>query len=207
MTPLPDTLLSRLAAAAVAEGLADAVFTRLKTPIGRLLVVGGPAGVCRIGFEEEPEDAALAEVAARFGPRIVASDAELAGVRDALSSYLEGGRADELGQVAVDLSLVRSPFRRTVLETLRREVGPGATTRYGALAERAGHPRAARAVGTTMARNPVPLVVPCHRVLPGSGGIGGYGGGPDRKRALLALERALPPGLSARSSRIPSPGR
>lgn len=192
MTPLPESLLTRLAAAAVAEGLADAVFTRVRTPIGRLLVVSGPAGICRIGFEEEAEDAALAEVAGRYGPRIVASDAELADVRDALSAYLEGGPAEPLGDVPVDLSLVSTPFRRTVLETLRREVGPGAITHYGALAARAGHPRAARAVGTTMARNPVPLIVPCHRVLPGSGGIGSYGGGVERKRALLELERALP---------------
>lgn len=189
--PLPTPLLESLASAAVAEGLADAVFTRLGTPIGRLLLVGGPNGLCRVGFEEEPEDTALAEVAARFGPRIVASDAELATVRDALSGYLEGGDAD-LRSLPVDLSLVPTPFRRTVLEILRREVGPGRTTRYGALAARAGHPGAARAVGTTMARNPVPIVVPCHRVLPGSGGVGGYGGGPGRKRALLELEGALP---------------
>ena len=192
MSPLPPALLERLSAAAVAEGLADAVFTRLDTPIGRLLVVAGRHGLCRIGFEEEPEDAALAEVAARLGPRVVASDAELAPVREALGSYLEGGPAAPLVDLPVDLSLAGSPFRRTVLETLRREVGPGATTSYGVLAERSGRPRAARAVGTTMARNPVPIVVPCHRVLPSTGGLGAYGGGAARKRALLALEDALP---------------
>ena len=79
-----------------------------------------------------------------------------------------------------------------MLETLHREVGRGDVVTYGALAERSGSPRAARAVGTACARNPVPLVVPCHRVLPGSGGIGSYGGGPERKRALLELEGALP---------------
>ncbi len=195
MSPsLPASLLESLASAAVAEGLADAVFTRLSTPIGKLLLVEGPQGLVRIGFEEEPEDAALAEVAARFGPRIVASDAELATVRDALSAYLEGGDED-LRSLPVDLSLVPTPFRREVLETLRREVGPGRTTHYGTLAAQAGHPGAARAVGTTMARNPVPIVVPCHRVLPGSGGVGGYGGGPERKRALLELEGALPRSL------------
>ena len=188
MTPLPDSLLESLAAAAVREGLADAVFSRLDSPIGRLLVVSGPAGVCRIGFEEEPEDAALAGVAARLGPRIVASDAELLPVREALSAYLEGGDARPLASVPVDLAMVASPFRREVLETLRREVGPGATTSYGVLAERSGRPRAARAVGTTMATNPVPIVVPCHRVLPSTGRLGAYGGGAERKRALLALE-------------------
>lgn len=192
--PLPAALLESLGSAAVAEGLADAVFTRLHTPIGRLLLVQGPRGLCRVGFEEEPEDAALAAVAARFGPRIVASDAELATLRDALSAYLEGGGAD-LRSLPVDLALVPTHFRRTVLETLRREVGPGHTMRYGALAARVGRPGAARAVGTTMARNPVPIVIPCHRVLPGSGGVGSYGGGPGRKRALLELEGALPPAL------------
>jgi methylated-DNA-[protein]-cysteine S-methyltransferase len=193
---LPAPFLDALASAAVREGLADAVFTRLPSPIGRLLIVQGRAGLLRIGFEEEPEDAALAGVAARIGARIVASDAELAPTRDALSAYLEGDPGADLTGLPVDLTMVSSPFRRTVLETLHREVGPGQTVFYGALAERAGHPRAARAVGTAMARNPVPLVVPCHRVLPGSGGIGAYGGGPERKRALLELEGLAP--LSAR---------
>jgi methylated-DNA-[protein]-cysteine S-methyltransferase len=193
---LPAPFLDALASAAVREGLADAVFTRLPSPIGRLLIVQGRAGLLRIGFEEEPEDAALAGVAARIGARIVASDAELAPTRDALSAYLEGDPGADLTGLPVDLTMVSSPFRRTVLETLHREVGPGQTVFYGALAERAGHPRAARAVGTAMARNPVPLVVPCHRVLPGSGGIGAYGGGPARKRALLELEGFAP--LSAR---------
>ena len=190
---LPAPFLEDLASAAVREGLADAVFTRLSSPIGRLLVVQGPRGLVRIGFEEEPEDTALAEVARRIGPRVVASDRELAATRDALSAYLEGGPGAGAGLAGlpVDLSLVASPFRRTVLETLHREIGPGRTVFYGALAERAGHPRAARAVGTAMARNPIPLAVPCHRVLPGSGGIGSYGGGAARKRALLELEGAL----------------
>ncbi len=190
MTPLTDSLLESLASAALREGLADAVFTRLPTPIGRLLVVQGPRGIVRIGFEEEPEDALLAQVAARLGPRLIASDRELASVREALGAYFEG-EGDRL-DLPVDLELVAAPFRRRVLETLHREVGRGEVVTYGALAERSGNPRAARAVGTACARNPVPLVVPCHRVLPGSGGIGAYGGGPERKRVLLALEGALP---------------
>ena len=191
MTPLPDSLLESVASAAVREGLADAVFTRLKTPIGRLLVVQGPRGIVRIGFEEEPEDAVLAGVAGRLGPRLVASDRELALTRDALSAYLEGD--DDRLELPVDLELVGAPFRRKVLETLHREVARGQVVTYGALAERSGRPRAARAVGTACARNPVPIVVPCHRVLPGGGGVGSYGGGPERKRRLLALEGALPP--------------
>ncbi|HEY7075685.1 MAG TPA: methylated-DNA--[protein]-cysteine S-methyltransferase [Solirubrobacteraceae bacterium] len=190
MSPLPSALLESVAAAAVREGLADAVFTRLPSPLGRLLVVQGPAGLVRIGFEEEPEDHALAAVAAALGPRIVASDRELAEVRDALSAYLEGDR--EQLELPVDLRLMTAPFRRRVLETLHDEIQRGQTVTYGALAARAGNPAAARAVGTACARNPVPIVVPCHRVLPGSGGVGAYGGGPERKRALLELEGAIP---------------
>lgn len=188
MTPLPDTLLDAVAAAAVREGLADAVFTRLRTPIGRLLVVEGSHGVVRVGFEEEPEDEVLADVAARLGPRIVGSDRELAETRDALEAYFAGEGSPA---VPVDLSLVAAPFRRTVLETLHDSVARGQVVTYGALAQRAGNPRAFRAAATACARNPVPIVVPCHRVVPAAGGIGGYGGGPERKRVLLELEGAL----------------
>jgi len=189
MTPLPESLLEAVAAAAVREGLADAVFTRLSTPIGRLLVVQGAQGVVRVGFEEEPEDRVLSQVAARLGPRIVASDRELAATRDTLDAYFAG--EGDPSALPFDLSLVAAPFRHVVLETLHDSVGRGQVVTYGALASRAGNPRAYRAAATACATNPVPIVVPCHRVLPGSGGIGGYGGGPERKRALLELEGAL----------------
>ena len=183
---LPHRLLDSIASAAVREGLADAVYTRLATPIGTLLVVQGERGVVRVGFEHEPVDRLLAEVAARLGPRIVASDRELAATRGVLSAYFEG--EDERLEVPVDLALVRSAFRRAALTALRDEVGPGEVVTYGALAAKLGHPGAARAVGSACATNPVPIVVPCHRVVPGSGGVGSYGGGPERKRRLLAHE-------------------
>jgi methylated-DNA-[protein]-cysteine S-methyltransferase len=189
MTPLPDTLLEAVASAAVREGLADAVFTRLSTPLGRLLVVQGPEGIARIGFEEEPEDALLAGVAAALGPRVIGSDRELATTRDVLSAYLEGD--DDTLELPVDLGLVHAPFRREVLETLHDTVRRGESATYGALAARSGRPRAFRAAATACARNPVPIVVPCHRVLPGSGGIGNYGGGAARKRRLLELEGVI----------------
>jgi methylated-DNA-[protein]-cysteine S-methyltransferase len=183
---LSAELLESIASAAVREGLADAIYTRLDTPIGKLLIVQGERGVVRIGFPEEPVDALLAQVAGRIGPRIVASDRELASTRDAFSAYFEGEPLD----LPVDLSLVRSHFRRSALERLYDEVGPGQVVTYAGLAAKIGHPRAARAVGSACATNPVPIVVPCHRVLPGAGGVGSYGGGPDRKRLLLAHEGA-----------------
>jgi methylated-DNA-[protein]-cysteine S-methyltransferase len=188
MTPLPDALLESVAAAAVREGLADALFTRLETPIGRLLVVQGERGVLRVAFEEEPEDRVLGEVAARFGPRLIASDRELAPTRDALDAYFAG--EGDPHALPVDLSLVAAPFRHAVLETLHDEVGAGQVVTYGDLARRAGNPRAHRAAATACARNPIPILVPCHRVLPGGGGLGAYGGGPERKRVLLTLEGA-----------------
>jgi methylated-DNA-[protein]-cysteine S-methyltransferase len=189
MTPLPESLLESVAAAAVREGLADAIFTRLATPIGKLLVVQGPEGLVRIAFEGEPEDRALAEVAAALGPNLIGSDRELSHERDTLSEYFEGD-THEL-DLPVDLRLMHAPFRRAVLEKLRA-VPRGQTVSYGELAARAGNPKAARAVGTACARNPIPIVVPCHRVLPGTGKLGNYGGGPERKRVLLELEGALP---------------
>jgi methylated-DNA-[protein]-cysteine S-methyltransferase len=185
---LPARLLDSLASAAVREGLADAVYTRLDTPIGRLLIVQGERGVVRVGFPAEPVDALLAQVAAHLGPRIVASDRELSATRDVVTAYFDG--VDERLDVPVDLGLVRSDFRRSALRLLRDEVGPGHVVTYGALAAKAGRPRAARAVGSACATNPVPIIVPCHRVLPGAGGVGSYGGGPELKRLLLAHEGA-----------------
>ena len=190
MTPLPDSLLEAVASAAVREGLADAVFTRLRTPIGRLLIVQGERGIIRVGFEEEPEDHVLAEVAGRLGPRIVGSDRELALTRDTFDAYFAG--EGDPHDLPVDFALVVAPFRRAVLEALHSDVAAGQVVTYGGLAERAGNPRAYRAAATACARNPIPIVVPCHRVLPSTGGIGRYGGGPERKRALLELEGSLP---------------
>lgn len=178
-------LLESLAAEAVREGLADALYTRVKTPIGDLTVVSGETGVVRVGFHEDPEDVILADVAAGIGPRILRSERELADVRDALDAFFAGdGELD----VPYDLRLVRSPFRRHVLETLASDVHRGDTIRYGELAARVGAPKAARAAGTACATNPIPVIVPCHRVLPSTGGVGNYGGGPPRKAQLLTIE-------------------
>jgi methylated-DNA-[protein]-cysteine S-methyltransferase len=188
MTALPASLLHRLAASAVASGEVDAVFGRVESPIGTLTLVQSTAGVVRIGFPEEPLERVLGSVADALGPRIVESRDETRDAREALQATLEGD--ESAPALPVDLTLVSGAFRRQVLEELR-QVPFGGVVTYGALAARAGRPRAARAAGSACARNPVPLLVPCHRVVPGSGGVGSYGGGADRKRALLAREGVL----------------
>lgn len=197
MSPLSARLLDSLATEAVRDGLADALYTHVPSPIGTLLVVSGPNGIVRVGFEEDPEDRVLAGVVAGLGPRVLLADRELAGVRESLQAYLEGTREGEL-DLDYDLQLVRSPFRRTVLEILAGDVHRGDVIRYGELAARAGNAKAARAAGTACATNPVPIVVPCHRVLPSTGGVGSYGGGAPRKVQLLELEGALPGRLTSR---------
>jgi methylated-DNA-[protein]-cysteine S-methyltransferase len=153
---------------------------RQPSPIGELVVVVGDAGVTRIDlpFGARGRDPELDAPPERDGS-----------VADALDDWFTGARHDL--DLDADLGSVRSPFRRRVLETLRREVPWGETVTYGELAAMAGVPGAARAVGTAMATNPVPLVVPCHRVVASGGRIGGYGGGLHgvaTKRALLARE-------------------
>ena len=188
MTALPSALPDRLAAGAVAAGEVDAVFGSLETPIGTVTMVQSATGVVRIGFPEEPLERVLESVADALGPRIVESREETADAREALQAALEGDPSAPA--LAVDFTLVSGVFQRQVLEELRRIPFGGVVT-YGALAARAGRPRAARAAGSACARNPVPLLVPCHRVVPGSGGVGSYGGGAERKRALLAREGVL----------------
>lgn len=147
------------------------------TPIGELGIVVGVTGVQRIslpGYEFEPPSGA-----------VEARDDRLA---VELDEYFDGSR--HRLDAEVDLAGVTGAFHRVVLETLRRSVPWGETVTYGELAGLSGRPRAARAVGTAMASNPVPLIIPCHRVLAanGLGGYGGVDGRPDLKRALLALE-------------------
>jgi methylated-DNA-[protein]-cysteine S-methyltransferase len=185
----PD-FLERLATAAIDEGLPDAVYTSFETPIGRLVVAQTARGVCKVGLANQPEDYVLAQVAQACGARLVASQDATAEARDALSAYLEGD-TEEL-PLPVDFALVRSPFQHRVLDALR-SVERGHTTTYAGLAGAIGSPRAMRATGTALGRNPIPVIVPCHRVVPASGGVGGYGGGPEVKRQLLRLEGALPP--------------
>jgi methylated-DNA-[protein]-cysteine S-methyltransferase len=186
-TPSP-AFLERFASAAVAEGLVDAVYSHVDTHLGRLVLVQSDTGICRIAFPEEDERRVLARVAESIGPRVVSSDAETAKARDLLEAYVEG--AGTRLDLPVDLRLVHSAFQRDVLTALQ-EVGRGRVATYRDIATQIGRPKAVRATGTACGRNPVPILVPCHRVVPTTGGIGNYGGGVERKRALLELEGAI----------------
>jgi methylated-DNA-[protein]-cysteine S-methyltransferase len=177
-------------AAADREGLVDVAFSMVDSPVGDLLVAVTPQGLVRLAFDPER---VLDELAERISPRVAEAPARLDPVRRELDEYFEGRR--RAFDLAVDWSLT-SGFRRRVLEATAR-IPAGQVTTYGALAKRVGNPRASRAVGGAVGSNPVAIVVPCHRVLPASGGVGNYGGGPERKAFLLELEHAdvtHPPG-------------
>ncbi len=183
VSPELDT---RFRDAAVASGLVDVAYDVVESPLGALLVAASDAGVCRIAYDPDSEQE-LERLARSFGARVLRSPRRSEQARRQLSEYFEGRRREF--DVAVDLRAA-SPFSRVVLEELRR-VPFGKVTTYEALATRAGRPRAARAVGTVMNRNPLPIVLPCHRVVGSSGRLVGYAGGIDRKQALLRLEGAL----------------
>lgn len=184
-----DLERARLDAALVAradrEQLVDVAWTTTDSPVGPLGVAVTAQGLVRITFGGEDED--LSDLARRVSPRIVRLPARTDPVKRQLDEYFAGDR--EEFELDLDRSLSHG-FRRIVLEELSK-VPYGHTTSYRALAERAGHPNASRAVGTTMATNPIPIVVPCHRVLRTGGALGGYGGGLDAKRWLLHLEGVL----------------
>jgi methylated-DNA-[protein]-cysteine S-methyltransferase len=182
VTPLPTDI----AAEAQAEGLLDVTYRTVDSPLGRLLLAATPDGLVRVAFEREGHDAVLARLAQDVGPRVVRLPGRLDDAARQLDEYF-GGRRRTI-DVPVDLRLARG-FRRTVLDRLR-DVAYGTTTTYAQIAERAGSPRAVRAVGSACATNPLPVVVPCHRVVRQDGVIGDYLGGTDAKRALLALEAA-----------------
>jgi methylated-DNA-[protein]-cysteine S-methyltransferase len=170
-------------AAADRQGLVDVAFSVVDSPVGDLLVAVTQQGLVRLAFDPER---VLDELAERISPRVVEAPARLDPVRRELDEYFEGRR--RAFDLAVDWSLT-SGFRRRVLEATAR-IPAGQVTTYGALAERVGNPRASRAVGSAVGSNPVAIVVPCHRVLPAAGGVGNYGGGPERKAFLLELEHA-----------------
>ena len=185
MSISPD-LDRRFRDAAAALGLVDIGFDVVETPIGELLVAASEQGLASISFDAEPE-AHLERLARIAGPRVLRSPRAVDAARRELEEYFEGRR--HAFDLALDLRAL-PPFTVDVLRELAR-VPYGQTTTYGALAARVGRPRAARAVGTVMNRNRIPIVLPCHRVVGSSGDLIGYAGGLDRKRTLLRLEGAL----------------
>ena len=185
MTVSPE-LDRRFRAAASAAGLLDVGYDVEATPIGPLLLAASERGLCRISFDPEPEREV--ELLARtFGARVLRVPRRVDAVRRQLAEYFDGRRTSF--QLAVDIARLPQ-FQRDVLRELAR-VPYGRTTTYGRLAGRAGRPSAARAVGTVMNRNPIPIVLPCHRVIGANGKLVGYGGGLHRKEALLRLEGVL----------------
>jgi methylated-DNA-[protein]-cysteine S-methyltransferase len=179
-------LHARLAAAAAADGILDVAYRTVDTPLGTLLLAATERGLVRVAYASQGHDAALAQLAALVSPRILNAPGRLDAVARELGEYFEHRR--QVFDVPLDLRL-SAGFRRSVLAHLR-QIPYGATESYAQVAAAAGSPRAVRAAGTACATNPVPIVVPCHRVVRSDGSSGGYAGGPAAKQALLTLEAA-----------------
>ncbi len=179
-------LHARLVAAAARSGDLDVTYRTLDSPAGVLLLAATERGVVRVAFPVEDQQAVLQTLSERISPRILRAPARLEPATRQLGEYFDGRRR------RFDLALDRrlsAGFRRHVLTALS-EVEFGTTTTYAALARQVGSPRAVRAAGSACATNPLPILVPCHRVLRSDGGLGGYLGGVEVKRALLDLEAA-----------------
>ena len=198
MTPSLDELLrppaaspSELAALradftrrAEADGLLDVAYTVHDSPVGPLLLAATPRGLVRVAFEREDHDAVLMRISELVSPRVLAAPRRLAGVERQLDEYFS--RRRRVFEVPLDRAL-SSGFRREVQDHLPT-IPYGHTESYAEVATLLGRPKASRAVGSGCATNPLPLVLPCHRVLRTDGTLGGYAGGLDAKAALLALE-------------------
>ena len=179
--------LNRLAARAGAEGLLDVAYTSTDSPFGRLLLARTPRGLVRVGLPNQDADALLVDLATRVSPRVLEAPAQLDEIRRELDLYFEGKLTDF--DLPLDWQLSRD-FRRRVLRAIAR-IPYGQTRSYTQMAISAGNERAVRAAGTACGTNPLPLVVPCHRVLRSGGTLGGYGGGLPMKEGLLRLEGVL----------------
>ena len=181
-----DALRARLANRAEQAGLLDVAYRTVDSPLGTLLLAATPAGAVRVAFQHEDADAVLTDLATRLSPRLIAAPRRLDPVARQLDEYFAGRR--DVFDLPVDLSLATG-FRRRVLEFLPR-IGYGHTASYAVVAAGVDNPKAVRAVGSACATNPVPLLIPCHRVVRTDGGMGQYRGGLEAKRRLLDLEAA-----------------
>lgn len=177
---------ARLVERAASDGLLDIVYRMLDTPVGTLLVAATEQGLVRVAYAREGQDTVLTALADRISPRILQNSARLDPVAYQLEEYFAGRRR------TFDLALDRqlsSGFRRAVLAQLS-DIGYGQTASYGRIAQAVANPKAVRAVGTACATNPLPLIIPCHRVIRSDGTIGSYAGGAAAKAQLLDLESA-----------------
>jgi methylated-DNA-[protein]-cysteine S-methyltransferase len=179
--------LNRLAARASTEGLLDVAYTTTDSPFGTLLLARTPKGLVRVGLPNQDADQLLADLATRVSPRVLEAPAELDETRRELDLYFEGKLTEF--DLPLDWRLSKD-FRRRVLRAIAR-IPYGQTRSYTQMATSAGNGRAVRAAGTACGSNPLPLVVPCHRVLRSGGALGGYGGGLPMKEGLLRLEGVL----------------
>jgi len=185
----PDALArlhGRLERAAARADLLDIGYRTLDTPVGSLLLAATPVGLLRVAYASEDHDAVLTALADKVSPKILRAPTRLDDVAREVDEYFAGTRTHF--DLPLDLRLAEG-FRREVIEHLR-EIGYGHRESYAAVAAAIGHPRAVRAVGSACARNPLPVVIPCHRVVRTDGSIGQYVGGVDAKQTLLTLEAA-----------------
>jgi methylated-DNA-[protein]-cysteine S-methyltransferase len=178
-----------LASAAAAAGLLDVAYATLDSPVGSLLLAATPKGLVRVAYlDDQDPDAALSDLARRVSPRVLAAPRKLDAPRRALDEYF-AGRRDRF-ELDLDWQLM-TPFGRRVLEATAA-IPYGSVSSYREVAAHAGSPRGSRAAGNALGANPLPIVLPCHRVVHAGGGLGGYTGGVARKRALLAIEGGEP---------------
>jgi len=169
------------------EGLVDVAYAQVDSPYGELFLAATDRGVVALGLPNHPADDMVQRLAAEVSPRIMEAPARLDAPRRELDAYFEGKLRDF--SVPVDWSLTRG-FTDRALHVVAG-IPYGRTLSYTEVADRAGNRKASRAAGTACATNPIPLIVPCHRVLPASGIPGNYGGGPEMKRSLLEMEGSL----------------
>ena len=176
-----------LAKRAAEEGILDLAYCEIESPVGNLLAVATDAGLVQLGYPLQPRDEMLESLAERISPRLLEAPARLDPVRRELDEYFAGRRREF--DLPLDWQLTGGFTRKVLRETAR--IPFGETRSYMQMAASAGSPRAHRAAGSALGANPIPIVVPCHRVLRSGGGLGGYGGGLEVKRELLRLEGAL----------------
>ena len=182
-----NATIDRLAERASAEGLLDVAYTTADSPYGRLLLARTPRGLVRVGLPNQDAEALLVDLARRVSPRVLEAPAQLDDVRRQLDLYFDG-RLDSF-DLPLDWQLSEG-FRLRLLHAIAA-IPYGQTRSYTEMATTAGNERAVRAAGTACGRNPIPVVVPCHRVLRSGGALGGYGGGLPMKKGLLQLEGVL----------------